>query len=94
MPYVTFKQVHFNSLQISRPMTNNYTHMSKQNDKPTMPNALTIVEVWNSCTISLYLNGLLMCVQQMQNGSNPCRKGGNNNYRKSSALCHFLTGSF
>ena len=32
------------------------THMSKRNDKPTMPNSLTIVGGWNSDTIQLYLN--------------------------------------
>ncbi|CAI7990691.1 hypothetical protein GBAR_LOCUS523 [Geodia barretti] len=32
------------------------THTSKRNDKPTMPNTLTIVGGWNSGTISLYLN--------------------------------------
>ena len=31
-----------------------YTDMSKLNDKPTMPNSLTIVGGWNSDTISLY----------------------------------------
>ena len=37
------------------------THRSKRNDKPTMPNALTIVGGWNSDTISLYLNTYFSC---------------------------------
>ncbi|CAI7995424.1 hypothetical protein GBAR_LOCUS1687, partial [Geodia barretti] len=36
-------------------------HMSKRNDKPTMPNTLTIVGGWNSDTISLYLNTCFTC---------------------------------
>ena len=38
------------------------THMSKRNDKPTMPNTLTIVGGWNSDTISLYLNTYFSCL--------------------------------
>ena len=38
------------------------THVSKRNDKPTMPNTLTIVGVWNSDTISLYLNTYFSCL--------------------------------
>ena len=38
------------------------THVSKQNDKPTMPNTLTIVGGWNSDTISLYLNTYFSCL--------------------------------
>ena len=37
------------------------THVSERNDKPTMPNALTVVGVWNSVTISLYLNTYFPC---------------------------------
>ena len=34
-------------------------HMGKRNDKPTIPNTLTMVGGWNSDTISLYINTYL-----------------------------------
>ena len=37
------------------------THVSKRNDKPTIPSTLTIVGGWNSNTISLYLHTYFSC---------------------------------